>query len=357
MRLRQFQNAELPKHEWGDRVAATAKGAAIRGAGRHVNDHHLASNIPMSVATVANRTPRPADRDGWRMLLEQMFAPATVERLLREPQLLAGRTCEATMLFADLRGFTAIAESLPPDTAFALLGDVMELLTDAVLRHDGVVVDYYGDGLAAMWNAPLPQPRHAELGCRAGLAMLDEMPAIAAAWTERIGQPLELSVGLHTGDVQVGNAGTRRRFKYGPRGHNMNIASRVQAASKQLGVPLLATAAVRRRLGGQFVTHRLCTAKLPGLEQPLDLIAVYCAADDQRLAADVDIYASALAAFEGGDLDAAESKLQQLLDRGGAAPATFLAAQTEAARHGRLGRRAGDGLRPSDGAVIEILSK
>ncbi len=233
----------------------------------------------MLAATPRIRTPRIADHGDWRILLEQTFAPATVERLLREPELLAGRTCEATMLFADLRGFTMLAEGLPPETAFALLGDVMELLTDAVLRHDGVVVDYYGDGLAALWNAPLAQPLHANLACGAGLAMLEEMPAIAATWTERIGVPMELNVGIHTGVVQVGNAGTRRRFKYGPRGSAMNIASRVQAAGKQLDVPLVATTSVRERITNEFVTQRICTAKLPGLEQPLDLIAVR----DQRL--------------------------------------------------------------------------
>ncbi|MBX3426054.1 MAG: adenylate/guanylate cyclase domain-containing protein [Pirellulales bacterium] len=309
----------------------------------------------MSAATIRNRVLRSAD-DDWRVLLEQTFAPATVERLLREPELLAGRSCEATMLFADLRGFTAIAEGLPPETAFALLGDVMELLSDAVLRHEGVVVDYYGDGLAAMWNAPLEQPHHADLACGAGLAMLEEMPAIAATWTERIGLPLELSVGIHTGVVQVGNAGTRRRFKYGPRGSAMNIASRVQSASKQLDVPLVATAAVRQRLTGEFTTHRLCTARLPGLEQPLELIAVQRAADEQRVRDDIERYAAALAAFERGDLDAAERGLADLIARGASPAARFLAAQAAAVRGNQLGRRAGDTFRPGDG-VVEILSK
>ena len=311
----------------------------------------------MPAVSAANLTPRAADREGWRVLLEQTFAPATVDRLLREPELLAGRTCEATMMFADLRGFTTIAESLPPETAFALLGDVMELLTDAVMRYDGVVIDYYGDGLAAMWNAPIEQPHHASLACHAALAMLDEMPKITAVWTERLGQPLCLSVGMHAGEVQVGNAGTRRRFKYGPRGNNMNIASRVQTAGKQLDVPLVITAPVRRRLGSDFVTHRICTAKLPGLEQPIELIAAYHAADDHQLKTDVDAYAAALAAFEGGDLDAAEAQLGKLLARGGAAPAAFLAAQAAAARNNQLGRRAEDTTRPGEGAVIEILCK
>jgi adenylate cyclase len=292
-----------------------------------------------------------------QILLEQAFSPAVVEHLRKHPEALAGCTREATLLFADLRGFTALAEHLSPADAYELLGEVMEWLTQAVMEHGGMIVDYYGDGLCALWNAPLESPEHADLACAAAMHMLDALPALSDRWRSRLGQALELGVGLHTGEVQMGNAGTRRRLKYGPRGSAVNIASRVQAATKHLDVPLLVTDAVRRRLSSRFVTLRACTAKLPGLEQPVELFTAFPATDGARLQDDLSNYADALAAFEGGDLDEAERVLSALLADGPATPAAFLAQQAAALRNSALGRRASDQFGVRDDAVIEILMK
>jgi adenylate cyclase len=292
-----------------------------------------------------------------QILLEQAFSPPVVDYLRRRPAALAGSTRLVTLLFADVRGFTAVAEKLAPVDAYELLGDVMEQLTQAVMDHGGVVIDYYGDGLSALWNAPVEQPDHADLAVTAAMHMLDVMPVVGERWRERIARPLELGIGLHAGDVQVGNAGTRRRLKYGPRGSAVNIASRVQAATRQIDVPLLITDAVRRRLSGQFVSLKTCTARLPGLEQPFDLYAVFPATDGDRLQGDLAEYAVALAAFESGDLDEAERVLAALLDNGPATPAAFLAQQAAALRQSALGRRATDVTGCVDESIIEILAK
>jgi adenylate cyclase len=292
-----------------------------------------------------------------QVLLEQAFSPAVVEHLRRHPEALAGRTREVTLLFADLRGFTGLAECLSPAEAYELLGAVMEQLTQAVMDHGGMVIDYYGDGLCALWNAPLDVPEHADLACTAAMHMLDVIPAVSDQWRARIGQALELGIGLHSGEVQVGNAGTRRRLKYGPRGSAVNLASRVQAATRQVDVTLLVTDAVRRRLSARFVTLKACTAKLPGLEQPVDLFTVFPATDGERLQEDLERYAVALAAFEEGNLDHAELVLSDLLASGPATPAAFLAQQAAALRQGALGRRATDQIGRSSDAVIEILAK
>jgi adenylate cyclase len=292
-----------------------------------------------------------------QILLEQAFSPAVIEHLQKHPESLAGCTRETTLLFADLRSFTALAERLFPADTCEVLGEVLEQLTQAVMDHGGVVIDYYGDGLCALWNAPLELPDHADLACTAAMHMLDALPAISDRWRQRLGAYLELGIGMHTGEVQVGNAGTRRRLKYGPRGSAVNIASRVQAATKHLDVPLLVTDSVRRRLSSRFVTLRACTAKLPGLEQPVELFTAFPATDGDRLQDDLERYAAALAAFEDGDLDEAERVLSDLLADGPATPAAFLAQQAAALRNSALGRRATDQFGQRADAVIEILSK
>jgi len=230
-------------------------------------------------------------------------------------------------------------------------------MTQAVMDHGGVVIDYYGDGLCAMWNAPLDMSDHVDLACTAALHMLETLPAINERWRARLGHAIEMGIGIHTGEVQVGNAGTRRRLKYGPRGSNVNIDSRVQAATRQIDVPLLATEAVRRRLSSRFVTLRACTAKLPGLEQPMELFTVFPATDGHRLQHDMERYATALASFEDGDLDAAEQILADLITSGPATPAAFLAQQAHSLRQSALGRRATDQFGHPADAVIEILAK
>jgi adenylate cyclase len=292
-----------------------------------------------------------------QVMLEQAFSPAVIEHLRRRPEALAGCTREVTLLFADLRGFTTVAESLHPEVAYELLGEVLEWMTQAVMDYGGVVIDYYGDGLSAMWNAPLDMPGHADLACAAALHMLETLPAMSNQWRTRLGQAIEMGIGIHAGEVQVGNAGTRRRLKYGPRGSNVNIASRVQAATRQIDVPLLATEAVRRRLSGRFVTLRACTAKLPGLEQPIELFTVLPATDGHRLQLDMERYATALSSFEDGDLDTAERILADLIASGPATPAAFLAQQAHSLRQSALGRRATDQFGQTTDAVIEILAK
>jgi adenylate cyclase len=291
------------------------------------------------------------------VMLEQAFSPGVIEHLRRRPEALAGCTREVSLLFADLRSFTTVAETMHPEVAYELLSDVLEWMTQIVMEHGGVVIDYYGDGLSAMWNAPLDTPGHVDLACTAALHLLETLPSVSDRWRERLGQPIEMGIGVHAGEVQVGNAGTRRRLKYGPRGSNVNIASRVQAATRQLDVPMLATEAVRQRLSSRFVTLRACTAKLPGLEQPMELFTVFPATDGHRLQSDLDRYATALASFEGGDLDAAERILAELINNGPATPAAFLAQQANSLRQSALGRRATDQFGLAADAIIEILAK
>jgi adenylate cyclase len=286
-----------------------------------------------------------------QMRLEQVFSPSVVEHLRRRPEALTGRTREATLLVAELRSFARLAEGLPSAKLFELLGAVMEQLTDAVIDHGGVIVDYSGEGLSALWNAPLAAPEHADLACQAAMCMLEAMPTLSDRWRPRMGRPLELGIGLHVGEVHVGNLGTRRRIKYGPRGAAVQVAGRVQAATRQLGVPLLATDAVRRRLSARFVKLKACSARMPGLEQTVELFTILPATDGERLQADLEQYSEALMAFERGDLDNAERMLEELLTRGPATPAAFLARQAAALRRGALGRRVTD-LVPGPGEMV-----
>src|SRR5690606_34922826 len=120
---------------------------------------------------------------------------------------------------------------------------IMDRLTDHVLAHDGVVVDYYGDGMLAMWNAPVDQSDHAERACRAALAIVGELPAIEAKWEGTVPGPIAVGIGINSGEALVGNTGSSRKFKYGPLGLTVNAAQRLEASTKLLGVPVVISGA------------------------------------------------------------------------------------------------------------------
>jgi class 3 adenylate cyclase len=349
------------RNETGETIAAMYGVRHSRGDNRRRGIRTLEARVVELLADAVGvgmaRRQQEIESARQRVLLEQAFSPAVADHLQRHPEALAGQTREVTLLFADLRGFTALAETLSPADACDLLAAVMEMLTQAIMSTGGAVIDYYGDGVSAMWNAPLDTPDHADRACAAAMQMLEGLPAVSRQWQRVLSQPLQLGIGLHTDTVQVGNAGTRQRLKYGPRGTAVNIASRVQSAAKRLDVALLATNSVRRRLSSRFVTLRVCTARLPGLEQPLELFTVFPSTDALRLQDDLARYADALDAFERGDLTAAEEQLVDLLAAGPATPAAFLAQQTAALRQGGLGRRVSDEFGCTPDAVVEILAK
>ena len=244
----------------------------------------------------------------------------------------AARTCQrdVTLLFADLRESTDLAASLEMDPLVCeMLGHVLDCLTEAVLDHCGLVVDYCGDGLVAMWNAPADQAEHADLACRAALEMLRRLPDVTDDWFGVIQRNLRLGIGVHTGTVQVGNAGSTKQVKYGPRGPNVHVASRVEAATKELGVPLVATEATVRHLTGQFEVNRVCRAYMPGLREPINLYAFRSSASDARITAMWRMYDSALRRFEEGQFQEAADALAKIKSPLAEVPVRFLCEQVQ----------------------------
>jgi class 3 adenylate cyclase len=206
-----------------------------------------------------------------RVQFEQFFSPELAHELERHPDLLEGRDQEVTILVSDLRGYTRIGQRLGAATTCKLVRDMMEQLSQRIAENGGVIVDYAGDGILAMWNAPVLQSDHAARACRAALAMLGELPALNTTWQPIIGSPLLLGIGVNSGMAQVGNTGSTRKFKYGPHGHTVNLASRVQEATKKTGAAALLTTATQERLPADFLTRPLPPVSMPGIDEPVPI--------------------------------------------------------------------------------------
>jgi adenylate cyclase len=255
---------------------------------------------------------------------EQFFTRELAQHLSADPGLLAGRDAEVTMLFADVRGFSRVSERLGPGQTAAWMRDVLGELSGCVRAEGGVLIDYVGDELVALWGAPCPQPDHATRAGRAAQAMLRRLPELDDRWRERMGEPLRVGVGVHTGPAWVGEVGTEHKFKYGPQGPTVNLASRVQGATKYLRVPALVTGATRAKLGDNFPTRRLTKVRVVNIQAAVDLYEL--AADPPLGWAGLrDGYEAALAAFEAGDARGAARRLGNLLaEHPGDGPALLL---------------------------------
>jgi adenylate cyclase len=246
-----------------------------------------------------------------RVQFEQFFTPELSRQLEAQPDLLKARSTEVTLLFCDIRGFSRISERLGPAGTIEWVGGVMGALTDCVRAHAGVLLDYIGDELFAMWGAPEAQPDHARLACRAALDMLGALPELNRRWGQVLGEPMELGIGINTGIAQVGNTGTHHKFKYGALGNSVNLASRVQGATKHLKTRLLITGATHARLGDSFEARRLCRVRVVNIHEPVDLYELPppghpCWADAKKE------YEAGLAEFEKRDFHQAARILANL---------------------------------------------
>jgi adenylate cyclase len=304
------------------------------------------SQKPTSSSPVSDQPPE--------LPLDSEKSGAEVGDYADDSPCLFGEQREVTLLFADLRKSTDLAAALSHEEMCELLGHVMDCLTAEVLAQAGTVIDYFGDGLAAMWNAPHEQPDHAERACRAAMGMLEAIPQVASDWSPLLeSNRLRLGAGIHTGIVQLGNAGSRRRAKYGPRGANVHVASRVEATTKHIGVPLVLTAATASQLPFCMGTFRLCRAELPGVSDSVDLFGLCPAQAQDELAATREVYRRALGHFEKGELHIAAELLGPLplVDN---PPVRFLSDAIQRQLGKQLGRRSTDAAAARPPCVIRL---
>jgi adenylate cyclase len=247
-----------------------------------------------------------------KVQFEQFFSAELAEQLESQPDLLAGRDAEVTVLFCDIRGFSGITERLGPTQTMDWIGGVLSPLSECVAATGGVLVDYVGDELLAMWGAPTPQADHAARACEAARAMARAAPEIDARWQPVVGASTRFGIGINSGLARVGNVGSRRKFKYGPLGNCVNLASRVQGTTKYLRVPAIVTGSTRRLVGDAFPARRLCSVRVVNIVEPVDLFEL-ALEDGSERAGLFAAYEEALTAFDSGRFAAATKILGDLL--------------------------------------------
>jgi adenylate cyclase len=215
-----------------------------------------------------------------RVRFEQFFTPE-LARVLDScgADMLAAREAEITVLFCDIKGFSRISGNAGAALAIEWVREVLSALSDCVANFQGVLIDYTGDALEAIWGAPLTAAEHAAQACQAALQMRSVLPELNRQWEARLGERTDICIGINSGRAQVGNIGSRRKFKYGAFGTTVNLAARTETATRHVGVPLLITRTTAAGLGSGFHTRRLCTVRTVNIGEPVDLFELTAAPD------------------------------------------------------------------------------
>lgn len=252
------------------------------------------------------------DRRFVRAAFSRYLSPALVERLSQDAShlRLGGETRDVTVLFSDIRGFTALSEQLGPEELTALLNSLLTPLTEALLAEDATIDKYIGDAVMALWNAPLDIPDHPRKAAQAALAMRAALAQINA----QTGQDLQIGIGLHRGLACVGNLGSAQRFSYSAIGDSVNLAARVEGLTKQYGCAILITQAIADEIPDHAIIE-LDLVRVVGRQDPVRLYALLggtaLAQEDgfRRHAARHDRF---ITAWRAGDVTTARTLLSEL---------------------------------------------
>ena len=230
-----------------------AGGSAWLYAGKALMLDGMVANVTAmllyTVLVYMNYSREESQRRLIRGAFGQYLSPALVEQLANDPNRLklGGEMREMTFLFCDVRGFTTISEQFKsnPQGLTQLINRFLTPMTDIIMARRGTIDKYMGDCIMAFWNAPLDDPEHADNACRSALAMfaaLEKLNADLKAEAERDKRkfyPLNIGIGLNTGECVVGNMGSNQRFDYSVLGDAVNLASRLEGQSKSYGVGIV----------------------------------------------------------------------------------------------------------------------
>lgn len=200
-------------------------------------------------------------------------SPEIIAEILADPKKLklGGDKKELSILFSDIRGFTAISEKLSPEQLVQLLNEYLGAMTDLIMDSGGVVDKYIGDAIMAFWGAPIKQPNHPELICQTALEMTTVLNKERARWQRKFGVELRVGIGIHTGEAVIGNMGSSKRFDYTIMGDNVNLASRLEGITKQYGAQIIASQSIKNKVEDKFVFRYLDKVAVKGKTQGVEI--------------------------------------------------------------------------------------
>jgi adenylate cyclase len=187
----------------------------------------------------------------------------------------AGQKVEITVLFSDIRGFTSISETAPPEKIVEMLNIHFSVMAGIILKHNGTIDKYIGDAIMAFWGAPVHRSDHAERAVLAAQEMLEGLKEVNATLKERgFDLDLDIGIGINTGVATIGNIGSEIKKNYTVVGDTVNLASRLESITKDYRTPLIFSEYTYEKIKKTVDCNLLGNVKIKGREQPVFIYTV-----------------------------------------------------------------------------------
>jgi len=204
------------------------------------------------------------------------FSPHIMETILKESVSLKpiGQPKEITVMFADIRNFTSIADQLSSTQLIDLLQSFFTAMTEEVFATDGVVDKFIGDSIMAFWGAPIDQPDQADRAVRTAISMMERLRKLQEKWNELRYPFVSMGIGISTGITIVGNIGSEKRFDYTVIGDEVNVAARLEELNKEHNSNIIISNSTRKRLSISVKLEDLGDISLRGITHPIRIYKV-----------------------------------------------------------------------------------
>jgi adenylate cyclase len=225
-------------------------------------------------ARVAASLEKKRLRDQQRELFRKFATAEVAEELMSSGFALGGKHVDATVMFSDIRGFSGLAESLPPAETIELLNSYYTLMFDAIESQGGVVNQIVGDGLMALFGAPLPRDDHRARAVQAALEMLELVAGFEREQASRGKPVIKIGIGIASGQVIAGYTGTERRVTYTCVGDTVVVGAHLEQHTKVLGRPILIDETTRAGLSSTIRVEDHGTVQLKTRTQPVRVYSV-----------------------------------------------------------------------------------
>lgn len=215
-----------------------------------------------------------AEREKLKDAFSRYVSTQVYERLKRGEINLEGETRNATVLFSDIRSFTALSERMQPHEVVTLLNAYFDVMVEIVFKYEGFLNKFIGDALMAVYNVPIDQTEPELRAVRTALEMQSALEKLNRERAERGHFAIKIGVGINTGPVTAGNIGHPRRLEYTVIGDTVNLAQRVESQTKVSGKPVLISESTYEAVASHVLAEPLPPVKVKGKQEPVALYAV-----------------------------------------------------------------------------------
>lgn len=237
-----------------------------------------ATTIALFAGTAWNYFVEGRDKRRITQLFGRFVSKSVFDQLRANPSLakLGGTRREMTVLFSDIRGFTAASENATPESVVTQLNEYFTVMVRVLHAHEGTLDKFVGDMVMGLFGAPVDDPQHADHAVAAAIEMVSELGKLNARWTAEGRAPLDIGIGINSGEMIAGNIGSEAIMSYTVIGDAVNLASRLESLNKDFGTRIIISDATRERLIRPVAVQSLGEVTVKGRTQPVAIFEVEC---------------------------------------------------------------------------------